>query len=84
MEPLLLALGLRVVRPAVRRRALDALALKGAAAIKPLENYIRKEADAGAKALAVWSLTRIATPEARSARPGTRSIASLTRLNRSI
>ncbi len=58
---------LRDARPAVRRRAVDALAVRGAAAVKPLEEFLRKEADAGAKAQAIWSLTRISGPEARAA-----------------
>jgi putative membrane-bound dehydrogenase-like protein len=54
-------------RPAVRRRAVQALADKGADAVPSLESVLRKSGSAEARRNAVWSATRIDRPEARAA-----------------
>jgi len=50
-------------RPALRQRALDALALRGEAAIAPLAARVTSGTSAG-RSDAIWALTRIGTPAA--------------------
>jgi putative membrane-bound dehydrogenase-like protein len=54
-------------RPAVRRRAMEALAKKGADAVPALAETINKGATADARRNAVWTATRIEQPEAYAA-----------------
>jgi putative heme-binding domain-containing protein len=54
-------------RPAVRRRAVEVLAQKGAAAVPALADAIRSGASGEARRNAVWAVTRIEDAAARAA-----------------
>jgi putative heme-binding domain-containing protein len=54
-------------RPAVQRRAVETLGSRGAAAVAPLEQVLTSAALAVSRLNAVWALTRVAGPEARTA-----------------
>ncbi|HEX5244201.1 MAG TPA: PVC-type heme-binding CxxCH protein, partial [Tepidisphaeraceae bacterium] len=54
-------------RPAVRKRAIEALAARGPSAIQPIETILRTSSSQQARLDAVWAATRIDSPEARSA-----------------
>jgi putative membrane-bound dehydrogenase-like protein len=54
-------------RPAVRKRAVEALAARGAEGVLPALTMLRTGRNAEARRNAVWALTRIDTPQARTA-----------------
>jgi putative heme-binding domain-containing protein len=54
-------------RPAVRKRAVQALADKGARAVKALTNVLEHASSSQARCDAVWAVTRIDSTEARAA-----------------
>jgi putative membrane-bound dehydrogenase-like protein len=66
MTPAELAKLLDDPRPAVRRRSIESLAAKGAAALPPIAEVVHSSRSAEARRNAVWAATRIEHPDARS------------------